>query len=337
MHVNDMSAVGRRSVLAGIVAAGAAAMAGGTAAEAARRKTFFQRVGLPIGLQTYTLGNESTKDVDATFAQIAAIGYREVELFNLYNRKPEEVRAAADRAGLQISSIHLPPAMGPGGSGFSFASPPAQIAETLAALGARRCALPIAPFPPNFRPQKGETMQATIGRSFVEAGADHWHRVAAQLNEKAAALKPLGAALGYHNHNFEFAPIADKAGSQTTGGQTTGWDILVKETDPALVHFEVDVGWIVTVGRDPVQFFRQHRGRVAQMHVKDVAAGNTVNFALQMKPAEVGFGTLDWKRILPAAYDAGVRHFYVEQEPPFAIPRIEAARKGYGFLSTLRA
>ena len=56
-----------------------------------------------------------------------------------------------------------------------------------------------------------------------------------------------------------------------------------------------------------------------------------------MKPAEVGSGMLDWASILPAAYDAGVRHFYVEQEPPFAMPRIEAARKSFGFLSQLRA
>jgi sugar phosphate isomerase/epimerase len=65
--------------------------------------------------------------------------------------------------------------------------------------------------------------------------------------------------------------------------------------------------------------------------------GNTTNFALSMKPAEVGSGMLDWASILPAAYDAGVRHFYVEQEPPFAMPRIEAARKSFGFLSQLRA
>ena len=56
-----------------------------------------------------------------------------------------------------------------------------------------------------------------------------------------------------------------------------------------------------------------------------------------MKPAEVGAGTLDWARILPAAYAAGVRHFYVEQEPPFTIPRMEAARRSCDFLARLHA
>jgi sugar phosphate isomerase/epimerase len=55
-----------------------------------------------------------------------------------------------------------------------------------------------------------------------------------------------------------------------------------------------------------------------------------------MQPADVGSGTLDWAKILPAAHAAGVRHFYVEQEPPFAVPRIESARQSYGFLSKLR-
>lgn len=318
--------ISRRSLLAGAVAMGAFAMIEG-AAEAAGKKLFFQRIGLPVGLQVYTLGDEAGRDLDATFAQIAAIGYPEIELPSLYNHEPAEVRAAADKAGLAISSLHVPPVMRGMGAGLTLGSPPAELAEALGTLGARRGVLPIAPFPENFKPQPGESMQATIGRTFAEAGADHWHRAAAMLNEKGAALKPLGIALGYHNHNIEFAPI----------GETSGWQILVRETDPALVHFEVDVGWIATAGLEPAAFLRRHKGRVAQLHVKDVAAGNTTNFALAMRPAEVGSGTLDWAAILPAAYDAGVRHFYVEQEPPFAIPRIEAARRSYGFLSQLRA
>lgn len=319
-------AIDRRSLLAGIAVTGAFSMIARSAL-AAPRGAFFQRIGLPIGLQVYTLGEEAGRDLDATFAQVAAIGYREIELPGLYGKKPAEVRAAAGKAGLAISSLHIPPVLRGMGGGLTLGSAPAEIAEALGALGARRGVLPIAPFPENFRPRPGETMQATIGRTFGEAGADHWRRAAAMLNDKAAALKPLGIALGYHNHNIEFAPV----------GGTTGWDILVKETDPALVHFEVDVGWIATAGLDPAAFLRQHKGRVAQLHVKDVAAGNTPNFALAMKPAEVGSGTLDWAGILPAAHDAGVRHFYVEQEPPFAIPRIEAARKSYGFLAGLRA
>lgn len=111
----------------------------------------------------------------------------------------------------------------------------------------------------------------------------------------------------------------------------------MRETDPRLVEFEVDTGWVATAGLDPVSFLHGLRGRATQLHVKDGAVGNTTNFVLEMKPAEVGSGTLDWARILPAARTAGVRHFYVEQEPPFTMPRIEATRKSYAFLSALRA
>lgn len=321
-----MKQLKRRAVLGGLLATGTFVMTEGKALAVATQP-FFKRTGLPIGMQTYTLGDDAGKDIDATFAQIAGIGYREIELPSLYGRKPGDLRVAADKAGLSISSLHIPPVMRGVGVGLSLGSPPAELAESLGALGAKQGAVPIAPFPDNFRPQTGETMQMTIARSFGEAGAEHWHRVAATLNEKGAALKAVGIALGYHNHNVEFAPAGD----------TTGWEILVEETEPDLVHFEVDVGWIATAGRDPAIFLREHRGRVKQLHIKDVAESAASNFALQMKPAEVGFGTLEWATILPAAYEAGVRHFYVEQEPPFAIPRIEAARKSYGFLAQLKA
>ncbi len=319
--------ISRRSMLAGIAATGAFTMIDATATAAPAHKTFFQRAGLPIGLQIYTLGDDAGRDLDATFAQVAAIGYRDIELPSLYGRTPAQMRAAADKAGLAISSLHLAVSTRGQAPGLSLASDKTEIVDSIAALGAKRAVVPIAPFPDNFRPQPGEDIQAAIGRAFGAAGEDLWHRTAALLNERGAALKPLGIALGYHNHNNEFAPI----------GKSNGWEILIRETDPAFVHFEIDTGWIATAGLDPAAFLRKHPGRVTQLHVKDVAAGNTVNFALAMKPAEVGSGTLDWAKILPAAQTAGVRHFYVEQEPPFAIPRIEAARKSYDFLSRLHA
>ncbi|PLK27808.1 sugar phosphate isomerase/epimerase [Novosphingobium sp. TH158] len=301
-------------------------MLGGSALAAGKR-SFFDRIGKPIGLQIYTLGDEPAKDLDGVLAKLASIGYRDLELPSLLGRKPAELKAAADRAGLRFSAIHLPLQGMPGGSGFSMLSEPQRIADDLGALGIFQGVAPIAPFPPNFRPQQGETMQAAIGRSFAAAGKAHWQKAAAVLNERAAALRPFGILVGYHNHNIEFAPVEG----------TTGWDILAAETDPGLVHFEVDVGWIVAAGLDPVAFFRKHAGRCRWMHVKDVKASTKTNFHLSMEPTEVGSGKMDWARVLPAARAAGVEHFYVEQEPPFAIPRMEAAAKGFAFLSKLRA
>ncbi|HEX8756592.1 MAG TPA: hypothetical protein VF745_09655 [Steroidobacteraceae bacterium] len=78
---------------------------------------------------------------------------------------------------------------------------------------------------------------------------------------------------------------------------------------------------------------RSHRHRFRLMHVKDIKAATLPNHAFEMDPADVGSGTLDWKAILPAGYNVGVRYYYVEQEPPFAGPRMDAARADYRYLS----
>lgn len=316
----------RRSLLVSLAAGGAFAATGGSVF-AAPAKGFFARTGLPVGLQLYTLGTEPRKDIDGTFARLASIGYRELELPELYGKTPKEMRAAADRAGLKLGSIHLAlGAMAPA-SVLSLNSDPQRVADELGVMGIRQAILPIIPFPADMRPRAGESFQSAIARTLGEVGPDFWKRTAADLNQKAAALKPHGIALGYHNHNVEFIKV----------GEGTGWDILVRETDPALVHFEIDIGWVAAAGLDPVAFLRSVKGRARLLHVKDLKASTKANTALQMDPAEVGSGKQDWAGILPAAYTAGVRHFYVEQEPPFAIPRMEAVEKSFAFLSTLKA
>jgi sugar phosphate isomerase/epimerase len=99
----------------------------------------------------------------------------------------------------------------------------------------------------------------------------------------------------------------------------------------------MDVGWVAAAGVDPIPLLRAHRHRFRLMHVKDVKASTVPNTAFKMDPADVGSGTLDWKAILPVGYDVGVRHYYVEQEPPFAGPRMDAVRADYEYLAQLDA
>jgi sugar phosphate isomerase/epimerase len=301
----------------------------GEGAVAGGRERFFQRHGLSPGLQLYTLGDEAGRDLDATFAQVAGVGYRDIELPNLYGREPAQIRAAADRAGLKISSLHLYAIAGPMGRklGLSLLSEPSRIADGLGVLGAHYAVLPLVLLPQDIRPQAGESPADMLSRATLAGGEDIWKRTAGLLNEKAAALKPLGIELAYHNHNLEFAPI----------GQTSGWEILTRETDRRLVRFEVDIGWVSAAGLDPAAFLARLRGRVSQVHVKDLKPGSPKNFAIHAECADVGAGRLDWEKILPAAYAAGARHFYVEQEPPFATPRLDSVRRAYAFLAELRA
>jgi sugar phosphate isomerase/epimerase len=311
----------RRSMLAGAFGAAASLALPGCAARRSPR-TFFDRIGRPIGLQLYALGDEPQKDLEGTLRRVAAIGYRDIEMPGLLGREPGAVRSAADAAGVAISSVHT----GIVGN-FSIRSDPQRIVDVLGALGAKHVVVPMFPFPPGFKLQPGENFAVAITRMVRENGETMWKQLAQLLNERAAALKPHGIAVGYHNHSVEFMPI----------GSRTGWEILADETDPALVHFEADIGWLVSAGVDPLAFFKRYKGRVRQLHVKDVKRGFKPSTAMETAPTEVGAGSVDWARVLPAAHAAGARHFYVEQEPPFTMTRMEAAAQSYAFLAQLRA
>ena len=167
-------------------------------------------------------------------------------------------------------------------------------------------------------------MLARLGASMTP---DDWKRNAEYLNAKGKALKQYGLRFGYHNHNVELAPL----------GASTGLAELIRGTDPALVSFEMDAGWVVAAGADPLALLAAYPGRFIAMHVKDVKASTHPNFGLQMDPCEVGQGTIDWKALLSKAHAANVRQFYVEQEPPFSKPRLESVAISFKYLNGLVA
>jgi sugar phosphate isomerase/epimerase len=283
-------------------------------------RPFFRRHGLPLGLQLYTLGDISS-NLDEVLGQLAAIGYRTVELAGYHRRTPTELREVLDKAGLKCTSAHV--ALTPNHD-------LAKLADEARIIGFDRIITPIFNMPPgaNLRPQAGETITDVLTRVAQGMTPDQWKAQAAFLNRTGEALRAEGLRLGYHNHNVEFSP--------GPGGQT-GYDILLRETNPALVTFEMDAGWVASTGLDPIQLLKEHSGRFELMHLKDIKASNRPNFALQIDSTEVGSGTIDWRHILPVAYAAGVRRFFVEQEPPFVRDRIEAVKISFQHLDGLVA
>jgi sugar phosphate isomerase/epimerase len=310
-------AIDRRSLLA---LAGAAAVSGPAAAAG----PFFRSHGLPIGIQLYTLGPEAAKDLDGTLKAVAAIGYKTVELAGFLGKTAPEMRAALDRAGLACPSAHVQAR----GGADSFQGDLGKLADDLRTIGVKTAVMPTLYIPERFGgPTGAEGIVGYLQRVAAGMTVDDWKMNADYLNAKGKALKPAGIRVGYHNHNFEFAPL----------GSTNGLEVLLKNTDPELVTFEADIGWVAAAGVDPYAFLAAHKGRLSLMHVKDIKAGNKANFALGMDPTEIGSGALDWKRLLPAGYAAGVRGFFVEQEPPFTRPRIEAAKISYDYLARVAA
>lgn len=297
----------------GFLTAGAAALAGPAFGAA---QPFFKRHGLPIGIQLYTVAPDFAKDVDGTLKALAAMGYRSVESAGFAGRTPAQFRAALDAAGVVCPSAHI---QGRGG-GDSFSGDLGKLAEALKTIGVKTAVMP-SPYIPDRLAGKG------LREVLTQLTADDYKMNADVLNAKAAGLKAAGIKVGYHNHNFELAPL----------GSTNGLEILLKNTDPSLVTFEMDLGWVAAAGSDPAALLNKHKGRFTMVHIKDLKASTKPNSALAMDPTEVGSGSLDWKKILTTAYATGVRGYYVEQEAPFAFPRLESAKIDHDFLAKVVA
>ena len=181
----------RRGILAALAAGGVMALHESPVA-AGKSRPFFQRINKPIGLQLYTLGEDIAKDIDATLANVANIGFRDLQLPQLYGQSPSALKAAADRAGVTISCIHLAATPNTPATALSMLSETQRIVDDLGALGATGGVMPIMLFPKDFSVRQGESFPTALARALREDGFDTWKRTAALLNEKAAALKPHG-------------------------------------------------------------------------------------------------------------------------------------------------
>ena len=288
-----------------------------------RRGSFWGKDG--PGVQLYALEPDLKRDLDGTLAKVAALGIRSVEIASMHGRTPAQMRAALDKAGLRCHSVHVAASSSvPGASGLTF-DDLGKLCDDLATLGASDAVLPLFQTPKGAAWGEPIPFVALVRPGPPAIGADRYARMADFLNQAGAVLKAKGIAIGYHNHNFELAPLGDK----------TGLQILIEKTDPAIVRFEIDTGWIAAAGQDPVAWLQRYPGRFKQMHVKDIKASTVPNFHLRQDPTEVGSGKMDWPRILPAALASGVQRFFVEQDPPFAGPRIDAITKSMAYLSTL--
>jgi sugar phosphate isomerase/epimerase len=304
----------RRDILSGALGVMALGVAGPVAA---RERALFDLVEHPLGIQLYMMGGELASDPQALFAALANLGYRRFE-GDLARVGQPQFRAAAQRHGLSFTSVHLNPlALQPEKDGDF-----AKIVEEARAIGVRYAGLPIFPFSPALLKGNRDPMEVALARIAEGMAEDDWKRVADVLNRRGEQLHAAGIQIFYHNHNVEFRTL----------GRTTPFDILMRYTDPHLVCFELDVGWVAAAGLDPVAVLGKYPGRFRLMHVKDIGAATEANFAFKQVPETVGGGKLDWRRLIPAARAAGIAEFFVEQEPPFTGSRMDAAAASARYL-----
>jgi sugar phosphate isomerase/epimerase len=293
----------------------------------ASTRPFFQRTHLPLGVQLYTVTDDLKRDFDGTLMAISKTGYKTVELAGLLEHSPADWRLALDRAQLTCPATHV--AARPFRGGASLNDDLGLLAEGAHAMGIGTIVCPSFYIPDRFslQPLPGEDAVKMLVRLGTSMTVDDWKWNAEYLNRKAAALQRLGLRFAYHNHNLEFAPL----------GNSNAMALLLQNTDPKLVGFEMDAGWVASAGVDPAALLSQYPGRFTAMHVKDMKASTRPNFRLQIDPCEIGQGVIGWKPLLAKAYESNVRQFYVEQEPPYARPPLESLTISFKYLNALIA
>jgi len=248
----------------------------------------------PVGLQLYSLRAEFTRNVPTTLDKVKSYGIRDVELASTYNLTPGKFKEMLDERGFNPVSIHFPYER--------YAADPEALARDAKTLGVRYagCA---------WIPHQG---------AFDEAEC----RAAAEVFNKAgAAMAKQGIRFFYHAHGFEFEPHGDG----------TLLDLLMKETTPNLVSFQMDVLWIVYPGQDPVKLLEKYKGRWELMHLKDlkkgVATGSLSGNTDVSNNVVLGAGQMDWPAILAASKKAGIKHYFIEDESPIAAEQIPQSLK----------
>lgn len=241
-----------------------------------------------LGVQLYTVRTELERDFEGTLAAVAEIGYREVEFAGYFGRTPAQVRAVLAAAGLAAPAAHVD--YGLLGDRWE---------ETLAAaaaIGHRHLVVPWLP-------------------DEVRTSLDGYRQVADHFNRAAESARNVGLRFGYHNQDFELAPLEGRV----------PLDVLLEETDPQLVSLELDVFWAASGGADPVTTIERHAGRVLMIHAKDMDAGGNM--------VEVGSGRIDFARIIEAGDANGLQHIFVEHDNPAA--PLDSIRTSYENLRQL--
>ncbi|HNQ72678.1 MAG TPA: sugar phosphate isomerase/epimerase [Verrucomicrobiota bacterium] len=254
----------------------------------------------PLGLQLYSLRDSFSKDVPGTLKQVYDFGFRTVELAGTYGKSPEEFAAMLKAAGLKAVAGHF--------SYETFRDHPETIAQEAKALGLEWAGTA-------WVPHSGPVTET-------------WARETAKVfNHAGEVLAQHGIKFFYHNHGYEFVPLA----------QGTVFDVLVQETQPGRVYFEMDVMWTVFPGQDPARLLEKYPGRWGLMHVKDlkkgVPTGSLAGSTDVHNDVVVGTGQTDWVALLRAAQKVGVKHYFIEDESPSVREQIPQSLK---FLETVK-
>ncbi len=251
-----------------------------------------------VGIQLYSLRDIIGKDVKGVIEKIAKAGFKEVETYgyapvkgNFWGLSPKQFKALLDANGLYSPSGHF---------GFDNYIQTGNLDDIKAYIEASNILgskYVVAPY-------LGDTLR------------NNYKLVAERLNVAGELCIKSGINVAYHNHGFEFDKFGDK----------TGMDILLSETDPNLVYFELDLYWAVFAGHNPVDIFKKYPGRFKMWHVKDMDKSK------KDWNTEIGKGSIDFKPIFEKASLSGVKHIYLEQETNYKPDHISSIKTSIDYI-----
>jgi sugar phosphate isomerase/epimerase len=279
---------------------------------------------MKFGAQLFTIRALLKENPRGTLAEMAKIGFTELELFGfggkstwisdpLFGIPLAEFKKLLGDLGLSVPTVHF--------------SATEEVVDEVAAianeLGAHHLIQAMAP--DFIKPGKGMPIVSGVtDKDQVLKLAESWNRI----GEKC---KRAGTAFAYHNHHMEFAML----------GAQRAYDIMLANSDPELVRFEMDIGWAAVARVDGTEYLDKFPSRFVACHLKDFnpklpieAPSPTAPIPEQLQLVPPGEGSIDFTKVLASMQRNGVKHGYVEIDVPVGDP-MDNVRRGYNYLSSL--
>jgi sugar phosphate isomerase/epimerase len=242
----------------------------------------------PLGLQLYSLRADFAKDVPGTLKRVRELGFKYVELAGTYNLSPEKFKEALDANGLVAVAGHFPYER--------YRDDAEGVARDAKALGLQYAGCAWIPHQGDFDEKQCRDAIAVF-------------------NKAGETLARNDLKFYYHTHGYEFQPF----------GNGTLFDLLMTETNPKFVRYQMDVLWIVHPGQDPVALLDKYGKRFELMHIKDLkkgVKGDLTGHTDVTNDVTLGTGQMDLAAILKSAKKAQVKWYFVEDESPTADQQI---------------
>ena len=224
-----------------------------------------------FGLQLYSVRDIIVADPKGVLKQIADLGYKKVESYG-------------------------------GDKGFLWGMKPKEFKDYMNELGMTTVSTH-ADTTKDLEKAAAEAVEAGISyilQPYIgpQKSLDEWKKRAEEFNKRGEICQKAGIKFGYHNHDYSFKELDGKLPQE----------ILLDNTDKALVHFELDLMWIVAAGQDPVAHLKKYAGRYDLCHIKDLVSKP------EPHSVDLGKGEIDFASLLKVGAETGITQFIVEQE-----------------------